>query len=139
MNEQGMNQFLETLRQAFIVIMRQIDLDKSQLVKNSNFLWRDNAVQISMEDYAIYVDSGRRVGTMPPVRAISQWIRTSGISIPIGMKAEQFAFAIARSIQKKGIKARPFLDRLSKEVTQLTFEYMNHKVQEELLMMFKDK
>lgn len=56
--------------------------------------------------HARFVEAGRRPGgRMPPVDAIRQWARSKG-------KAK-LAFAIARSIAKKGIKARPVLSSRS--------------------------
>jgi hypothetical protein len=65
--------------------------------------------QIEGADYAIFVDQGRKAGDrMPPVQAISAWINTRKISVS-GKTTQQLAWAMAKSIAKKGIRARPFI------------------------------
>ena len=54
--------------------------------------------------YAIVIEKGRKPGTMPPVDAIALWaVRKLGLSPE---EAKGAAFAIAKSIAKKGIKGR---------------------------------
>jgi len=70
---------------------------------------------ISLKQYGIYVDNGaeRRAGKMPPVTAIADWIRLKRISVPAAMTPSQFAWAVAKSIAKKGQrfkKPKPFID-----------------------------
>lgn len=56
--------------------------------------------------YAPFVEYGRRPGKQPPVDAILRWIVFKGIG---GPHPRRQAFAIARSIGKKGVKGRyPF-------------------------------
>ena len=69
---------------------------------------------ISLLQYGIYVDNGaeRGSGGMPPVRAIIDWIKQKRISVPAAMTPIQFAFAVAKSIEKKGQrfkKPKPFI------------------------------
>ena len=69
---------------------------------------------ISLLKYGIYVDNGaeRGKGGMPPVMAIMNWIRQKKISVPSAMTPKQFAWAIAKSIEKKGQrfkKPKPFI------------------------------
>ena len=48
-------------------------------------------------EHYIFVDKGRRAGAkMPPIKPIQQWIKQRGLDLN--------AFAVARSIAKKGIK-----------------------------------
>ena len=79
---------------------------------------RDNndvfSLDISMLTYGVYVNDGaeRGPGRMPPVRAISEWIRLKRISVPAKYTTEQFAWAIAKNIAKKGQrfkKPKPFI------------------------------
>ena len=69
---------------------------------------------ISLLQYGIYVDNGaeRGSGGMPPVRAIIEWIKQKRINVPAAMTPIQFAFAVAKSIEKKGQrfkKPKPFI------------------------------
>lgn len=49
--------------------------------------------------YAKYVHAGRKPGKMPPVKALERWAKKKGLN----------AWAVAKSIEKKGIKPKPFL------------------------------
>ena len=69
---------------------------------------------ISLLQYGIYVDNGaeRNRGGMPPVQAIIDWIKQKRISVPAAMSPKQFAWAVAKSIEKKGQrfkKPKPFI------------------------------
>lgn len=69
---------------------------------------------ISIPLYGLYVDQGdeRKKGGMPPVQAIIDWIRQKRISVPTAMTPVQFAWAVAKSIEKKGQrfkKPKPFI------------------------------
>jgi len=71
-------------------------------------------VPIELLEYGVYVDNGaeRGAGGMPPVRAIADWIKFKRINVPSGMTQQQFAWAVARSIEKKGQrfkKPKPFI------------------------------
>lgn len=75
----------------------------------------DYTLQILMEKYGEYVDSGaeRGPGRMPPVRAIQNWIVLRKIKVPTGLSVESFAWAIATNIGKKGQrfkKPKPFIE-----------------------------
>jgi hypothetical protein len=73
------------------------------------------SLPISLEKYGLYVDNGdeRGRGGMPPVKAISEWIKQKRISVPLGFTPDQFAWAVARNIEKKGQrfkKPKPFIE-----------------------------
>ena len=64
----------------------------------------------SIAEYYIYVVSGRRKGARrPPIEAILKWIREKGIDTSWAKTENQAAWAIAKSIQERGIKARAFI------------------------------
>lgn len=77
-------------------------------VKPTKEAW---TVQVFMNDYAQIVDKGRRPGKMPPVGAILDWLRRKNI-VPKNGKLGNLAWAIAKSIAKRGIRARPFLNNI---------------------------
>lgn len=72
-------------------------------------------MRLGMEDYAEYVDVGRRRGKRPPVQAIEQWLIDKGIQVR-GSKNEDLATArrnkaqaIANAIGRRGIKPTKFI------------------------------
>ena len=61
--------------------------------------------------YAELVDQGidnRGPGKQPPIRPIQQWLKRKSISIPAGVTIEQYSFAIAKKIAKKGQRKRAY-------------------------------
>ena len=72
-------------------------------------------MRLGMEDYAEYVDGGRRRGKRPPVQAIEQWLIDKGIQTrtakgqdPITARRNK-AQAIANAIGRRGIKPTKFI------------------------------
>lgn len=66
-------------------------------------------LEILANDYLTYVDKGRRPNRkMPPVKKIEEWIKQRGLQGRDKkgrfIKRKSFAFAIAKSIAKNGIK-----------------------------------
>mgnify|MGYP003625127013 FL=1 len=63
-------------------------------------------LQVSLLWYGQLLEDGgpeRKAGRMPPVRSIEGWIKTKKIPVPAAFKSpENFAWAIAKSIAKKG-------------------------------------
>jgi hypothetical protein len=71
-------------------------------------------IPVTMLKYGDYVDDGneRRSGKQPPVEAIKQWIKLKSITPPKGFTVDQFAWAVAKTIGKKGQRFRkpyPFI------------------------------
>ena len=73
-------------------------------------------LQVSLLWYGELLEDGgpgRRAGRMPPIRPIEGWIKRKKIPIPSTFKSpKSFAFAIAKSIEKRGVKKyskKPFI------------------------------
>ena len=73
-------------------------------------------LQVSLLWYGELLEDGgpgRRAGRMPPIRPIEGWIKRKKIPVPSKFKSpKSFAFAIAKSIEKKGVKKyskKPFI------------------------------
>ena len=73
-------------------------------------------LQVSLLWYGELLEDGgpgRRAGRMPPILPIEGWIRRKKIPVPSKFKSpKSFAFAIAKSIEKKGVKKyskKPFI------------------------------
>lgn len=82
------------------------------------------SVSIYLPDHYEFIDEGRKPGKRPPTRAIIQWIKEDRIIIPSGMNINQFAFLVARSIGRRGIKPRPFTDILADEIAEIIADYI---------------
>ena len=76
-------------------------------------------LQVSLLWYGELLENGgpaRKAGRMPPIRPIEAWIKRKKIPVPSAFKKpENFAWAIAKSIAKKGFKPpgypqKPFIE-----------------------------
>jgi len=92
-------------------------------------------LQITVPGYGQFVDQGRRPGKMPPVQPIIDWVRVKRIRTP-QYTTEQMGWAIAKSIAKKGIRPKPFIENsiqfvlqnFTQELTQAGAEDINNQV-----------
>ena len=68
-------------------------------------------------EHYVFVDKGRRPGlTPPPIKPILKWVKQKGIGS--GKKARGIAFAISKSIGKKGITATNIYTNAIKQFTE---------------------
>jgi hypothetical protein len=65
-------------------------------------------ITVSTVDYAKWVDEGRRPGKMPPVQDILQWVKVKPVRAR-RLTQESLAWAIAKTIAKRGVRPRPFI------------------------------
>jgi len=75
----------------------------------------DDSGHGSSYNYGLSVDEGleRGPGGMPPPKSIENWIKIRKIAVPSGFTPEQFSWAIAKSIAKKGQRfkrPKPFIE-----------------------------
>lgn len=77
----------------------------------------ENGVKLylTMLDYYIYVEEGRKVGSMPPVSAIKKWMLTKGLP-----NNNALAWKISHSIAKNGIKAKPYIREIKATLPSFT-------------------
>ena len=82
------------------------------IIKNQD----QEVLQVSLLWYGELLEDGgpgRRAGRMPPIRPIEGWIKRKKIPVPAAFKSpKSFAFAIAKSIEKRGVKKyskKPFI------------------------------
>lgn len=119
MDEFNLQPLIDQINQVLKATLTSIGLGTSRLANSVLIVRIGNGFEIRFSEYAHFVDSGRGANKKPPpVRAIVDWIERNGI-FATNLTTLQLAFAISRSIGKKGIKARPFLDRLSEQVAIL--------------------
>ena len=62
-------------------------------------------VEILVNDYIQYIESGRQPGSFPPVSVIAKWAAEKGITTD-----NRVVWAICQSIYKEGIPSRPLID-----------------------------
>lgn len=62
-------------------------------------------VNLLVNDYIKYIESGRKAGTYPPPNVIAQWCQRRGIP-----SDNSTVFLICRSIYENGIRPRPIFD-----------------------------
>lgn len=98
----------------------------------SNNTW---SITLKMADYWKYLEYGRRPGKMPPVDKILEWINVRKILPRNNKKLPQksLAFAISKSIAKKGI---PATHLLQKSMNSFDFK---HKVLGSIFQVYKSQ
>lgn len=62
-------------------------------------------VNLLVNDYIDYIESGRKPGTYPPPNVIADWCQRKGLPSDNGT-----VYLICRSIYENGIPARPIFD-----------------------------
>lgn len=105
-------------------------LETSIFIRDISYSISNNKVQISMPEYAKYIESGRkRRKKKVPLSIILKQLRRKNLPTTNGL-----AFAIQNSIYKKGIKPRPFIDRAldmaQNAITVDIEEYMTTTIQD---------
>lgn len=91
--------------------------------------------------YAEFVEYGRRSGKMPPVDSLYQWIRRKGKSSNSALKAaavftgkstdvlaRSAAWAIAKSIARKGTRPHPFLKPAYEQYRGKIGQFMQNQI-----------
>lgn len=119
MDDFNLKPLIDQINTILKATLQKMGLGTSRLANRVKIVLDNNDFRIEFDYYVHFIDSGRGANKKPPpVRAIAEWIERNGIFAQ-NLTTLQLAFAISRSIGKKGIKPRPFLDRLSEEVAML--------------------
>lgn len=99
-------------------------------------------LQLHIEDYYKYIESGRKPGTFPNVDALVKWInvkkilpkKESGIT-----SSKQLAFLIGRKIKRDGIKPLPILSKTI-TITKKTFSNLiKEALQQDLNILINEE
>jgi len=99
-------------------------LKGSDLVKDIEFEYRNDAFVLMALDYYTYVSEGRRPRARKvPIESLIGWIRDKGIPTR-GRPVSEVAFMIQRSIYKNGIKGKNF----ELQVVELDTEIISEKL-----------
>lgn len=121
------------------------DLAKS--ITNDVFENELTAVIAVNEWYGITVEKGigRKTGKIPPIAPIKNWLKRRNLSPKPGVTLDQFAWAVATNIGKKGTnpKARPFAAPAIKQVQdqfgeKLINDAVGLDLEENLTIAFKE-
>lgn len=135
------------------------DLEESLDESSVEVLGNGNVVvTLRMADYWKFFEKGRGAGKMPPSKPIEDWIKSRGLKVELTIKKKPrkrgiskvqrtlsydkkvrgLAFVIRRSIGKKGIKPRPFFDKVFNQgrVNQLK-EMLAPVMREEFIIELK--
>ena len=112
--------------------LRRHNLSDSRLANSAKVeVGDEGSVTLLLQDYAEFVDKGRKPGKPAPPGAILEWIRRMGIR-PQGISRLSLAFAISRAIGKRGIQPRPFLQAVADRVEVLQEMFIENLVEETL-------
>jgi hypothetical protein len=113
--------------------------DDSALVKSINVIVKPNSLEIEYADYGDYLDQGRKPGKKGiPISALVKWInqkKKKGLfqNFSTNEAVQSLAFALQKSIKRKGIKARNWkekslaeaIKRMDKVSNQLIDQYID--------------
>lgn len=94
-------------------------------------------VKLQLLEYWKYIENGRKVGKMPPISAIKQWIEIKPV-LPRPMAngklptTNQLAFLIARKIGLEGIKPQPLLQQSIDDVMGIMMEFIEDAIMKDL-------
>jgi hypothetical protein len=104
----------------------------SDIVKSVTVTPNNNGIEILTENYAIYIDSGRRpLARRVPFNVILAWVKDRGISFT-GKSDREVAYMIQTSIYRKGIRPRKFISTLQKDIERLTGETIEEAILEDI-------
>ena len=100
-------------------------------------IYRENLAGIIAADYLPFALQGREAGGMPPVERIEAWLDAKGIS-PEDVTKRQLAWAIAKSIQASGTKAKDrvpdsFIDRVTDQALASELEELGDALADEVI------
>lgn len=103
------------------------------------------------EIYGVSYLAGRQAGKMPPVQAILKWIEKKGLkAVEENITSSSLAWAIAKSIAKKGTKPESVLkiyqevitpkriDSIIKKVSEFNVNLFVHEVETSLELLEKN-
>lgn len=117
---------------ALEAVLTAVDLRNSRIKKLSKVKVTEDTLTVELPDYATYVDEGRLAGKNPPVPVILKWLKRKRIKAPKGVTPTQFAYMIANTIGKEGVKAKPFIDNFAERMEQITFKTVNIEIDNQL-------
>jgi len=91
----------------------------------------DKSIEIKAPLHARAMETGRRAGSLPPVDDILKWVQLGKIVKKDDITDEQLAWAIARKIQRDGIKV-PNKHNVGKVISSILLDGRIAKLLEEI-------
>ena len=94
-------------------------------------------VKLSLNDYAKYIENGRKPGKWPPISAIQKWIEIKPV-LPRPMSngqlptTAQLAFLISRKIGLEGIAPKPLLQECINNVWDVMKEFLEEALAKDI-------
>ena len=94
----------------------------------------DLVFDIILNDYLVFIESGRRKGAkFPPVEPIVKWARSRGIPTD-----NSTIFLIRRAISRDGIKPRPFMAHVLEEIDREWDEQLADELFDEIMKIITE-
>lgn len=121
----------DLLKATQVVLKRAKVSTSSDLYRELEWEFKKDVWTLVAYDYYKYVSTGRRSGSMPPVKDLIPWIKKNGISAR-GMTVNQLAFAIATSIKRNGIKGKKYEDKVVDVSTDILSEELSEELSEKI-------
>ena len=101
---------LQELSKATQKILSMYKLQRSDLYKSIEFVYKNDQFVLLANDYFMAVAYGRqRHARLVPVEDLIKWMKKKGIA-PRNGTYNTVAYLIQQSIYRNGIKARPFIN-----------------------------
>lgn len=140
-----MNELQKALQEAGALMVKtlQQELRRSgnvatgNLVKSISYKTTGNSITLSGLPYLKWVDEGRKPGKMPPVSKILPWVKVKKIEFA-GRTQEQTAWAIAKSIGKKGIKKTNVIANTKKKTSKQVSKIISKGVSQMAMQRVRD-
>ena len=115
---------LKEMTAAVKIVMARKGIEKrSNLMKSTEVVWKNNAFVMIANDYFEYASGGRRPSARKvPIADLLSWIKQYRIVPRGGQTINQLAYAIQTSIYKSGIKKKNYADPVEETLTDISAE-----------------
>ena len=132
------DKFAETLIEEGRAVFEAMGLGDSNIAKTYDVEVQGKSFAIFIQEYYIYIESGRRKGAKrPPFEPIFDWIKRNNIKFRDKkgrfITFRQTAFIIMNAIKKNGIKPRPFVQTILDNSLDKAVDFVNVFILDDLL------
>lgn len=137
LTQEIVNAFARDIEEIVRAALAAQKLEDSNLYKEMKVIASNNegdlVFGIILNDYAEYVDKGRRSGKMPPIEPIINWCKRHGIKY-----ANSVVYAIRKTIGNEGIRPRPFLDVVFEKIDSKWDNEYSDKIFEDIMKIIDE-